>query len=268
MYPKIVSLYGPFELNSYNAAIMMGIALFLYLANSHPTRKLLMSSTDFINLCTESALAALIGGRLLHVLSSLHQYPDLYSMLSIWDGGLSILGSLIAVVSYALWAVPRRGLSFLAIGDLVALYLPLVHAAGRVGCFLVGCCHGAPTDLSWAVIYTDPRVVAPLHCPLHPSQLYSAALFLLLFVGLWLYERASTVKASQLLVGRTGTMTCLYIMGLSCERFIIDFFRGDRVMLSGSPLSWYQWISLALFIGASGALIHIRHRSAGAHESL
>ena len=267
MYPKIITLYGPFELNSYNTAIMIGIGLFLYLANKNPIRAQLMSRSDFFNLCAESAVAAIVGGRLLHVISSSSQYPDLYSVLSIWDGGLSILGALIAVVAYSTWATYKKGISFFAVGDLVALYLPLVHAAGRLGCFLVGCCYGAPTDLMWAVTYTDPRVMAPLKCALHPSQLYSSALYLLLFLGLWIYSKSSSAKSSHSSVRTAGTLTCLYIMGMSFERFIIDFFRGDRVIISTSPLSLYQWVAIALFVGASAVLIRIRHRSVGAHES-
>lgn len=262
MYPKIISLYGPFELNSYNTAIMIGIGLFLYFANRDRRRELLMSSTEFLNLCTESALAALLGARLLHIMTHYKDYPDFYSLLKIWDGGLSILGALFAVLAYGYWAQQRRGKSFLAIADLASPYLPLIHATGRIGCFLVGCCHGAVTHVAWAVTYTDPRVLAPLNCSLHPSQLYSSALYFLLFFALWVYNKSSIKRP-------LGTLTCLYIMGMSFERFCIDFFRGDRIMLSAnSPFSWYQWIAIAIFMGASVAFVRIRSTSVGAHESL
>jgi phosphatidylglycerol:prolipoprotein diacylglycerol transferase len=54
--------------------------------------------------------------------------------------------------------------------------------------------YGRPTDLPWAVVFTDPEAVdiggTPLGIPLHPVQLYeSLVCFGLFFVLVWLARR-------------------------------------------------------------------------------
>lgn len=260
MYPKLLTLYGPFELNSYNGSIMIGIAIFLYLADRHPSRAQYMSSSAFFNLCIESALAGLLGGRVLHILTSLSEYPTLTSMLRLWDGGLSILGAFIAVLCFSSWRLHQLHVPFAPVADIAALYAPLIHSIARVGCFLVGCCHGAPTESIFGFTYTHPQVLAPLNIPLHPSQLYSSALYLCLFIGLYLYSTHYKTQA--------GTITLVYIMGMSLERFLVDFVRGDRIMIESIPhLSFYQLIAALIFMAALTSMI-VRQRVVHTYESL
>ncbi len=259
MYPKLLKIYGPLELNGFNTAIIVGIIVFMYLANRHPVRAQYISSTAFFNLCIESALAAIVAGRVLHVLSSLSDYPTFYSMISIWDGGGSILGNLFGVIAFSSWRLWQLGVPFAPLADVAALYAPLIQAIGRIGCFLVGCCHGVPTDSFLGITYTDPQVLAPLHVSLHPSQLYSSALLFGLFIALYFATKQYRFQA--------GTVTLLYLMGMSLERFIVDFTRGDRIMLVSVPhLSFYQLIAAGMFLGALTILV-VRHRLVAAHES-
>ncbi len=260
MNPKLLTLYGPLEFNGYNTAIMIGIGVFLYYANRHPTRAQYMSSSAFFNLIIESALAALLGGRVLHILSSLSDYPTLYAMISLWDGGLSILGGLLGVLLFSSWRLRQLGVPFAPVADIAALYAPLVHSIARIGCFIVGCCHGAPTDSIFGFTYTHPQALAPLNVPLHPSQLYSSLVYACLFIALYLYAERSKPQA--------GVITLLYIMGMSLERFLIDFVRGDRILVKSLPhLSFYQLVAAALFIGALSIMI-VRQRAPTTYESL
>ena len=262
MYPKLLTLYGPLELNSYNTAIMIGLGVFIYLANRHPARARLLSSADFFNVAIESALAGILGGRVLHILSSLQHYPTFLSMISIWDGGLSILGTLFGVLAFSTWRLKQLGVPYLALADIAALYAPLVHGIARIGCFLVGCCYGAQTDSIFGITYTHPQVLAPLHVQLHPSQLYSSALFFGLFFVLWSYAR--THKKS---IG-SGMLTLAYIMGMSLERFLVDFVRGDRIMIATIPhLSFYQVIAALMFF-ATGILMIRRLTLVTLNESI
>ena len=99
--------------------------------------------------------------------------------------------------------------------------------------------------------------VAPLHIKLPPTQLYSSARYLLiLFVVLKSLSRYYQIG--------TGRFALLYLMGMSLERFLIDFFRGDRIM-NGHPvygfLSFHQWIALALFCIASLGFLYLSQKS-------
>lgn len=271
MYPQAIPLFGPFIINSYNGAIMLGIIAFLYAALRNPARKNIISSTDFVSLSAETAIAAIVGARLLHVLSDWHSYHSLLDIVAIWNGGLSVLGGLFGALAYSYYFLRSRGLPLLPVYSLAAIYAPLVHAIARIGCFLIGCCYGAPTNISWAVTYTNPLAHAPLNLSIHPTQLYSSLLYFILFLILRYYiaphtRLFGTPSSSSQKLGKNNmpfeydetTLIAGYLMGMSLERFIVDFFRGDRIMnASGalSFLSFHQWAALAIFSSSLLGLI-------------
>lgn len=259
MYPKLLHIYGMVEINSFNAALMVGIGLFFFAALRHPGLGKYISTSDFINISVESAIAGILGGRLLHIISEWRSYTSLWQMLSIWNGGLSILGALAGVVCYSLWSLKQKGLPVFELYDVAALYAPLIHGVARIGCFLVGCCYGCPTSLPWAVTYTHPLVAAPLHVQIHPTQLYSS----LLFFGIFILMRFVIAKRTT----RAGQLSMLYLMTMSFERWFVDFFRGDRIMLNSTSFSFHQWIAMSIFLGALVIFLCLRSRRV-MHESL
>ncbi|MBA3954673.1 prolipoprotein diacylglyceryl transferase [Candidatus Dependentiae bacterium] len=268
MYPKLVSI-GNFALSNYSVAIGVGLIVFLWRALQHPLRKKYISQEDFINLVVESALAGIVGGRLLHVIGDWHEYTSISQVLSIWNGGLSVFGSVIAVLIYAPLYLYKRGIPLLPILDLAALYGPLLQGIARTGCFLVGCCYGKPTTLPWGITYTNPDVFAPLFIKLHPTQLYSTGIFLVIFLVMRFINNQAKLPV--------GSLAGLYIMFLSTERFIVDFFRGDRIFQNNQILttktsffSFHQYIALGLFaLGAALVLIaHVWPKPKHYHESV
>ena len=44
--------------------------------------------------------------------------------------------------------------------DVFAPGIALGHVIGRLGCLLAGCCYGRPTDVPWAITFTDPAAAA------------------------------------------------------------------------------------------------------------
>ena len=115
MYPKLFTLYGPLEVNSFNAALLVGLLVFFLAALRHTGLEKLISKTYFFSLCIESALAGILGARLLHIISEWNRYQSVWEMLSIWNGGLSIFGTFIAVLLYTLWVLRRKQLPILAL---------------------------------------------------------------------------------------------------------------------------------------------------------
>ena len=114
---------------------------------------------------------------------------------------------------------------------------------GRLGCLLAGCCFGRPTDVAWAVTFTDPianlNVGTPLNIPLHPTQVYeSAAGLIILLLLLGLERRGRPFQ------GRTFW---LFVLFYAISRFIIEFYRGDDRGMPLGGLSTSQLISLVLF---------------------
>src|SRR5438128_8645082 len=127
--------------------------------------------------------------------------------------------------------------------DVCAPAIALGQAIGRIGCFMAGDDYGRPAHVPWAVTFTDPRAAqiggAPLGVPLHPVQLYEAAVCAALFVVLLQLTRRKQFDGEVIL-----SYTLLYAVA----RFVLEFFRGDadRGFIFGGLLSTSQFIAVLL----------------------
>jgi len=112
----------------------------------------------------------------------------------------------------------------LPFGKLIDLGTPAIavtHAIGRLGCFLGGCCFGAPHSGPWAVLYSHSLAPAAYPSILrHPAPLYEAAGLLLLAIAF------AVVPARQIGHGRR---LLLYGVLYGALRFVVELFRGDAV---------------------------------------
>jgi len=150
-------------------------------------------------------------------------------------------GGLITATLVAFWYIRRHALPFWTTCDMFAPGIALGHVIGRLGCLMAGCCYGRPTNVAWAVTFTDPFAAAnvgtPLNVPLHPTQVYEAGAELIILILLLVTERK----------GRTypGRTFWAYMFLYAVSRFIIEFYRADeRGFVMG--LSTSQFISVVL----------------------
>ncbi len=206
---------------------------------------------------------------------------ELHHALYVWEGGLVFYGGLIGGSIAALGYVFYCREDPIAIGDSLMPYVPLFHGVGRLGCFLNGCCWGAPAALPWAITFPpgslshaqqlNDGLVAPGEGPLavHPTQLY-AAFGLFTLAGLLFALRRRPLPK--------GAMLCLYPALYGCFRFGNEFFRAD-IGRPAAGLTVSQVVSLLLVAGGvAGVLfawsvfwrrgIGLRAAHAGAVESV
>ncbi|MBU1008004.1 prolipoprotein diacylglyceryl transferase [Candidatus Dependentiae bacterium] len=120
------------------------------------------------------------------------------------------------------------------------MYVPLLQSVARVGCFLAGCCYGAPTKQWWGVTFSSLHSLAPLHVPLHPTQLYSSLASLSIFFILYF--------VSKRIYRIPGTLVLLYLILESCSRFTVDLWRGDGDIAMRGIVSVLFLISLVVLI--------------------
>lgn len=253
MYRELIHIYGPFSIHSFGLLIAIGLIVFVSLALKHPWRKALVNENQFINIICIAILAGIIGGRILYVITDWQNMHSVIDIIALWQGGFSLLGSIIGIVIILPLYLRSHKIPILRFFDLLALYAPLMQAIARVGCFFAGCCYGLPTTLPWAVPYEHDNVTGCIG--LHPTQLYSA--FLLFVIFLLMYY------VIQYRVTKPGQAICIYLMLVSSERFIIDFFRGDRELVPSLPtfISLHQYIAIGIFIFAGVSLLMInKHR--------
>lgn len=226
MLPRLFHIYGPLWIHSYGVMIAVGFLVFLWLTYHHPKRAQLIAGEQYLNVVFLGLLAGIVGGRLLFVISEWEhflQHP--LDIVAPWEGGFIVLGSIIGVLLTVPLYLTYHRVKTLQLMDLACQYAPLMQAIARSGCLFAGCCYGrlAP-DLPWAITFTSPEGFAPLHLPLHPTQIYLGLSSLCIFIIMIIIAKTVTTKPGQL--------TCVYLVFESLSRFTIDFWRGDRGPLS------------------------------------
>ncbi len=126
--------------------------------------------------------------------------------------------------------------------DVAILGIGLFLACGRVGCLMVGCCHGRPCV--WGVCYGDDHAAAGFPAYLVGVRLFPIQAIESIFV---LFVVAFGI-ALVLLGYPPGTVLVLYVVAYGIGRFWLEFARGDTARPYLWGFSQAQWISLLLAI--------------------
>ena len=152
MYPELFEI--PFihvTVKSYGLMMVIG-----FLAAVSLIRRLSRDFTPDPQLITNAALYSLVGGVIgariffvVHYFDRFRESP--IEVFFIWQGGLELLGGVIAAISIIFFYLVYHKLPIRRYLDVLAIGLMLALAFGRIGCFLNGCCFGKPTDLPWGV---------------------------------------------------------------------------------------------------------------------
>lgn len=246
MSPVLLPIYGPLAVHAYGLCIAIGGLIAFYLLYHDKKATSLISESTLVTAFQLMLLSGYLGGRIVLMISEPSSMADPFFLFKFWEPGLSILGTIIGITITITTYFYMKHIPLLPFLDRVSLYGPIVQGFGRLGCFFAGCCYGLPTKAWYAVTYTNPAHMAPLHCSLHPAQLYSSIILLAIFLFLYFVQQHRTKYAGELFLS--------YIILVSAERFLIDFVRWDRVFtLTPSFLqlfSIHQWIALVMYCGA------------------
>jgi phosphatidylglycerol---prolipoprotein diacylglyceryl transferase len=240
VYPELFKL-GPLTVYSYGVLLAASYLLGLRLAMTR-ARRWGLEANRVLDLGIYIIIAALIGAKLMLLLVDFDQFRrSPWELLALARSGGVFYGGLILAVLVAFWYIAKHRMPFWTTCDVFAPGIALGHVTGRLGCFAAGCCYGRPTDVPWAVIFTNPLAAAnvgtPLGIPLHPTQLYEAGAELLILILLLVTERRG-----KLFAGRTFWS---YMFLYAISRYIIEIYRGDpRGAVLGFSTS--QFISLVL----------------------
>jgi phosphatidylglycerol:prolipoprotein diacylglycerol transferase len=215
-----------------------------------------IDATKVMDLGIYLIIAALIGAKLMLVAVDFDYFRNQpRELLSLVRAGGVFYGGLLAALAVGLWLVGRYKLDAWTVADLAAPGIALGHVVGRLGCLLAGCCYGRPTDVAWAITFTNPaaatNVGTPLNTPLHPTQIYDAGAELLIMLLLLVTERRGRPFA-----GRTFW---LYMVLYAISRYIVEIYRGDeRGMIAGFSTS--QFVSILLVPLSVIMLLRLRQR--------
>jgi len=235
--PELIHLYGPFGIHSYGLFIALGILISIIVMRQNKRFTAMHLENSYLDIVVVGIIAGCIGGRALEVISEPALYPTWHDCFALWEGGFSVLGSILGVIIIVPAYLKKIGIPILPLFDLIGIYAPLLQSIARLGCFTAGCCYGIATTSSCAVIYTNPNTLAAYGIPVHPTQLYSSALLFILFIFMYF--------VGQRIFTKKGELFSAYLVGAALERFIVDFWRAERIMIN-SYLSFHQCVALGI----------------------
>ena len=258
MHP-ILFHFGPIAIYSYGVMLMIGfIAAVLWTRREASRRG--VDPGKIVDLSIWLLVSGIVGARLGFVLLNLHYYLGqtpaalLFSDGKIAIQGLSFHGALVGAVSALLIYAWRTKTSWLLLADIFAPALAIGYGFGRIGCFLNGCCYGAPTHLPWGTQFLIDPATHTWTPECHPTQLYAALGSWLIF-GLLLWLRPRLSGQGQLFASYLGLYGVL--------RFLVEIFRrGYTAQILVGPLTEAQVASIFLLIASVFLLIYLRPREA------
>ena len=187
-------------------------------------------------------IGAIVGARIGHVLfyelDYYLQHPA--EIFMTWKGGMSSHGGAIGLL-VALWVLSKQfKISFIFILDKISAAIALGGGFLRLGNLMNSEIYGYPTDLPWGFIYqrSDLDLV-----PRHPTQLYEALSYFMLFAIIHFLDRKNDYKSPK------GQLFAILLMGVFGSRFLIEFVKESQVYFENSMvLNMGQWLSIPFII--------------------
>lgn len=256
MHPVVFYIFK-FPIHSYGlllaASFITGILFSGHLAKKRSLDPNVISDSGFWII-----ISAILGSRIYYVFLHFEEFQG--NLLSIFNpfqegsigiGGLVMYGGFIGAVAAGFFYFKWKKLAFLPYADVISPSVGIGIFLTRIGCFLNGCCYGAPTE-SWC------GVSFPISCPAGHYQLsvHAEALFP---SQLFLSAGGLLIAAIVLLVGLKKTFTgfqfYLTIVLYAVLRFMVDFtrFYSDNERLGS--LSHNQIVCIGLFIIFGGLIL-------------
>jgi phosphatidylglycerol:prolipoprotein diacylglycerol transferase len=257
---------GSFSLPTYGLCFLVGLAaagLFLWKDPVEPLPPGIKLE-DTIYSFYYALIGVFLGAKLLYLIVAA---PDIYQVIrsggftldyaiSLLRGGLVFYGGLLGGLAGFVIYAKQYKMSALHLMDSIVFVVPLIHAFGRLGCFLAGCCYGVHSETFG--VYFNHSDIAPHGERLLPTQLYESFFELAVFVLLLVISHRTNFAAKH---GK-GSLVFLYLPLYAIWRFGIEFLRADAERGIYFGLSTSQWISLILLIVSAVFWVRRRHSAA------
>jgi phosphatidylglycerol:prolipoprotein diacylglycerol transferase len=254
---------GPISVFWYGICYAAGIAA-TYVVVTREARRRGLNARLVDNGIIIVAVAALIGGRLYHVIDQWQLYKDDLTRIVLPPyTGLGVYGGIFTGV-LAAWFITRRWhQSFWRWADVVAPGLFVMQAIGRWGNFFNQELYGPPTNLPWGITIDCAHRVADFPCDTYPAATTA-------FHPLFLYESVSGVLGAIALLWiarrygrhmRPGDLLLIFFIWYAAVRLVLETLRTGNWTFFGVPTAI---VISAIAIVGSLLVLAIRHRPGAA----
>jgi phosphatidylglycerol:prolipoprotein diacylglycerol transferase len=211
---------GPLQVRFYGIAYVIAFVVGTAVASRHLARRGVTPSLTS-DIAFWAIVFGLIGARLYFVVQSgfwwYLTHPQ--HILAIWEGGMAFFGAIFAALIVLVVMARRHQLNFWDLLDAGVLFAAAGQPIGRLGNVMNGEILGPPSNLPWAIRYTNPASMAPqLGVAYQPANLYEA-LGTLCILGVLLYLRRRGVPA--------GVLGLAYLILYPVSQLIVFYWRTD-----------------------------------------
>ncbi len=256
--PEITTLFGTFPIKYYGILFVSGLLLGyevvkrIYKSENIPIENLEKLSTYLF-------IGILAGARLGHCLfydfTYYHEHPlEIFLPFQITDGNWHFIGfaglashggSVGAITAIVLYCLKSKT-ALLWVLDRVAIGAPITGAFIRFGNFMNSEIYGKPTNGNYGVVFMQDDMI-----PRHPTQLYEAFCYLLIFGLLWYLYKKTTLRNNK------GFIFGVLLVMLFSARLLLEIFKENQVAFEDSmALNMGQILSIP-FIAAGLILLFL-----------
>jgi len=233
---------GPLQIRFYGVAYAIAFLVGTAVATRHLERKGISSNVSG-NIAFWTIVFGLIGARLYYDVQSgwwfYLTHPQ--HIFAFWEGGMAFFGAIFASLIVLVVMALRHHIFFWDLLDAGVLFAAVGQPIGRLGNVMNGEILGPPSNLPWAIRYTNPASMAPhLGVAYTPANLYEA-IGTLLILAVLLYLRRRGVPS--------GVLGLTYLVLYPISQLILFEWRTDYetpVLLWG--LKQAQLTSVAMLL--------------------
>ncbi|MDR0414663.1 MAG: prolipoprotein diacylglyceryl transferase [Prevotellaceae bacterium] len=185
-----------------------------------------------------AVISTLVGLRLGHCLfyDPIYYLSHPIEILKIWEGGLASHGAAIGVPLGLYFFCRKYKMNYLWLLDRIVVVVALTGFFIRTGNLMNSEIYGIQTSLPWGFIFKYRGEVAPKH----PTQIYEALAYLLIFfILLYVYQKKTA------LLNRKGFLFGAFLVLVFTFRFFVEFIKERQVAFEeGMPLDMGQLLSI------------------------
>ena len=238
--PELFNLFG-ISIRYYGLLWAVGI-FFAYIIVHYQYRDKKIDEKKFDPLFFYCFFGILIGARLGHCL---FYDPGYYlthpvEILYIHQGGLASHGAAVGLL-VGLWLFSRKNkMPYIWSLDRIAIAVGIAGALVRIGNLMNSEIYGHATSLPWGFVFVRAGETQPMH----PTQIYEAAAYLVLFgILCWMYY------GPKLALRRPGLMFGFFLIYLFGFRFLVEFIKNPQEEFERTmTLNMGQWLSIPFIV--------------------
>ncbi|MEG1607522.1 MAG: prolipoprotein diacylglyceryl transferase [Mucinivorans sp.] len=206
-------------------------------------------------------VATVLGARLGHCLfyEPAYYLSRPWEILFIRNGGMASHGAAIGLL-IGIWLFSHKWKTpYIWFLDRVGIVVAIGGACIRIGNLINSEVYGTATDMPWGFIFVRANETMPMH----PTQIYEALAYILLFAVLMLLYWRTKVS------NKRGVMFGVFLIWLFGARFLIESIKNvQEAFETTMKLNMGQWLSIPFVVAGVVILVVALRRAAQPYTNM